>query len=43
MALASQGDSESQIRARATAILSTASIVVPLAGVAIAKGPRGRT
>lgn len=38
MALASQGDSESQIRAKATSILSAASIVVPVAGVAIAKG-----
>jgi len=38
MALASQGDSENQIRAKATAILSAASIVVPVAGVAISRG-----
>ncbi|HTZ88353.1 MAG TPA: hypothetical protein VMB05_16940 [Solirubrobacteraceae bacterium] len=38
MAVASQGDSENQIRAKATAILSAASIVVPVAGVAIARG-----
>jgi hypothetical protein len=38
MALASQGDSENQIRAKATAILSAASIVVPVASVAIANG-----
>lgn len=38
MALESQGDSENQIRAKATAILSAASIVVPVAGVAIADG-----
>lgn len=37
-ALASQGDTENQIRAKATAILSAASIVVPVAGVAIARG-----
>jgi hypothetical protein len=38
MALESQGGSENQIRAKATAILSAASIVVPVAGIAIAKG-----
>lgn len=38
MALSSQGDSENQTRTKATAILSAASIVVPVAGVAITRG-----